>query len=226
MKRRSTVREALEAAAADTATVSRRDFPHAAYRLWRQAGGVPRPAWTRSRAHLDALEVVYAACTAQRADPLLYVQAQVETVGFHAIQAGRRLQAGALRGPNADERFARWMARKNGKRASLTRNRSDEAERERREAAASAFGVAYLADGADLRAAAEASGVVLENLSPRERLTALAAGMDALVPNMSSRVLVPDRWTFPEARRFVREVAEAADRAVAPVGDGSLGSFI
>lgn len=180
--------------------------------------GAPQPAkswqwWQRNRKMVEAMAVVIAACDQSHADPELYVQAQVESVGLVGLAHGRGAMApGCFRGDNADQRFARWMSRKNSKRASLVRHRDDVQDREKRLGAAQRFGEAFLAWGATRADAVEAAqecypGWVPENLAPVERWEALVAGCEAVQPGLADQVIVEATWTWREARDFLDRAA-------------------
>jgi len=191
--------------------------------------------WRSDPKMLAAFRDVIAACAADKADPELYVQAQVDTMGRMAVAKGfKTLKPGCFRGENADARFARWLERKNGKRGSLTRHRDAEKLFELRLAAAQVFGEAYIAGGASMAEATEAAREVLhgwvpENLTPHERWTSLAAGCDCISVGLSDCVCAPDSWTWPAARMFVARVTAHDTRSqepVAPDGWEELGSFL
>jgi hypothetical protein len=191
--------------------------------------------WVTDPKMLAAFATVIAACDAEKADPELYVQAQVEVMGRVAVAKGfRTLKPGCFHGENADGRFQRWLERKNGKRASLVRHRDEEQERERRLAAAQVFGEAYIAGGASMEEATAAAREVLhgwvpENLTPHERWTALAAGCDCISHGLSDCVCAPDSWTWPAARMFVARVTAhdaSSQEPVAGEGLDELGSLL
>lgn len=229
VNRRFTVRQVVERFSTELEPLSGEQLTATAHRMWVGMGGERHPLWMRSAKYIEVMRGVVAACTATGADPVLYVKAQLETVGKVAVARGyRTVQPGCFRGVDADARFARWMNRINGDRGSLSRSRTEVQEIERRLTLADRFGKAYFLDG-DRVAAEGSSGWAEAAGNEHERWVALAAGLDALSPGLSSTVVAPATWTMEEALQFARRVSEREAAVPSDRGDGwddALGSLV
>ena len=178
-------------------------------RAWVGAGGQSFPKWWDSAKHAQAFAAVLAGCAASGGDPEEYVQAQIDTTGKAALASGRRsMAAGCFAGPNADARYARWRAARGRTRCTILRLHAWEAHL----AEWAEYGARVISKGQPEDQAAEG----LPLLSPAPPFDAcleglrwfgLAAGLDALVPNLSDRIMVPQSWTFSAVAEFAWSVS-------------------
>lgn len=64
-----------------------------------------------SQKYQDTMESIIASCSDVQLDPMVYLTAQLETIGVWAIQKGNPIYANMLIGKNAQLRFEQWTKR-------------------------------------------------------------------------------------------------------------------